>query len=75
MCYLCPVKFKVLLMKFSEFYREIEADGWYIKTTKKHMKYVHPTKPGFIPVGKHKSHEVPTGTLISMRKVSGTGIK
>ena len=28
---------KVLSMKFSEFYREIEADGWYIKTVKKHM--------------------------------------
>jgi len=62
-------------MKFSEFYREIEDDGWYIKTTKKHLKYVHPTKPGFIIVGKHKSHEIPTGTLKSMRKVSETGLK
>jgi len=62
-------------MKFSEFYREIEADGWYIKTVKKHMKYVHPTKPGFIFVGKHKSQEIPTGTLNNMRKVSGTGVK
>ena len=62
-------------MKFSEFYREIEADGWYIKTVKKHMKYVHPTKPGFILVGKHKSQEIPTGTLNNMRKVSGTGVK
>lgn len=62
-------------MKFSEFYREIEADGWYIKSVKKHMKYVHPTKPGFILVGKHKSQEISIGTLISMRKVSGTGVK
>lgn len=62
-------------MKFSEFYREIEADGWFIKTTNKHIKYIHPTKPGFIPVGKHKSHEIPNGTLKSMRKVSGTGTK
>ena len=62
-------------MKFSEFYREIEVDGWYIKTTKKHMKYVHPTKSGFIIVGKHKSQEIPIGTLKSMRKVSGTGPK
>ena len=62
-------------MKFSEFYREIEADGWYIKTVKKHKKYVHPTKPGFILVGKHKSQEIPTGTLKNMRKVSETGQK
>ena len=58
-------------MKFSEFYRILEADGWYIKTTNKHKKYVHPTKSGFIPVGKHKSKEVPTGTLDSMKKKAG----
>jgi predicted RNA binding protein YcfA (HicA-like mRNA interferase family) len=50
------------------------TDG-YIKTTNKHLKYVHPIKPGFIPVGKHKSHEIPTGTLKSMRKVSETESK
>jgi len=55
-------------MKYSEFYRFIEADGWYIKTTKKHKKYVHPIKPGFIPVGKHSSQEIPKGTLESMKK-------
>jgi predicted RNA binding protein YcfA (HicA-like mRNA interferase family) len=60
-------------MKFSEYYREIEADGWYINAGSKHMKYVHPTKKGFIPVGRHKSKEVPTGTLKSMRRISGTG--
>jgi predicted RNA binding protein YcfA (HicA-like mRNA interferase family) len=42
-------------MKYSEFYRMLEADGWFVKTTKKHKKYVHPVKPGFIPVGKHKN--------------------
>jgi predicted RNA binding protein YcfA (HicA-like mRNA interferase family) len=57
-------------MKFSEFYRILEADGWYLKSTNKHKKYVHPTKKGFIPVGKHKSHEVPTGTLESMKKTA-----
>ena len=58
-------------MKFSEFYRMLEADGWYVKTIKKHIKYVHPTKPGYIPVGKHKGKEVPTGTLKSMKKKAG----
>ena len=58
-------------MKYSEFYREIEADGWYIKTVKKHIKYVHPdfTKP--IPVGRHPSKEVPQGTLEAILKEAG----
>jgi len=50
-------------MKFSELYRLLEADGWYLKSTKKQKKSVHPIKPGFIPVGKHKRQEVPTGTF------------
>ncbi len=58
-------------MKFSEFERLLMEDGWYIKTTGKHKKYVHPTKPGFIPIGKHKSQEIPTGTLASMKKRAG----
>jgi len=58
-------------MKFSEFYKLLENEGWYVKTTNKHKKYVHPTKQGFIPVGKHKSHEVPSGTLQSMKKRAG----
>jgi len=58
-------------MKFSEFYRLREGDGWYIKSTKKHHKYVHPTKTGIIPVGKHVSKEVPTGTLNKMLKDAG----
>jgi len=58
-------------MKFSELYRMLEADGWYIKTTKKHKKYVHNQKEGFIPVGKHQSQEVPTGTLEGIKKRAG----
>ena len=58
-------------MKFSELYRMLEEDGWYIKTTKKHIKYVHPFKPGFISVGKHVSQEVPKGTLNKILKDAG----
>jgi predicted RNA binding protein YcfA (HicA-like mRNA interferase family) len=58
-------------MKFSEFECLLLKDGWYIKTTGKHKKYVHPVKPGFIPVGKHKSQEIKTGTLESMKKRAG----
>ena len=31
-------------MKLSEFERLLIEDGWYIKTTGKHKKYVHPKK-------------------------------
>jgi len=58
-------------MKFSEFYLLLEDDGWFIKSTKKHIKYVHPIKSGIIPVGKHGSKEVPTGTLNKMLKDAG----
>ena len=62
---------KTLYMKYSEFYRMLEADGWYVRNTKKHKKYVHPNKSGFIPVSKHQSQEVPTGTFESMIKRAG----
>jgi hypothetical protein len=31
-------------MKFSELYRVLENDGWYIEKTKKHHLYVQPIK-------------------------------
>jgi predicted RNA binding protein YcfA (HicA-like mRNA interferase family) len=57
-------------MKFSELYRLLERDGWYIERTKKHHVYVHPRKPGTIPVGKHAAHKVPKGTLSSILKLA-----
>ena len=59
----------VLFMKFSELYKKLERAGWQIERTKKHHIYIHPEKEGIkIPVGKHSSHEVPTGTLKSILK-------
>lgn len=58
-------------MKFSEFYKLIEKHGWTIKAGKKHHKYVHPDFDYFIPVGRHPSKEVPTGTLEKMLKQAG----
>lgn len=58
-------------MKFSELYRKLHRDGWYIERTKKHHVYAHPTKPGKIMVGKHGSEEVPTGTLDKILKQAG----
>ena len=58
-------------MKYSEFYRLIEANGWTIKKGKGHYKYVHPDYPYFIPVGRHKAQDVKPGTLDKMLKMAG----
>jgi len=58
-------------MKFSELQRILEQDGWYILRTGKHHVYVHPTKSGRIPVGKHGSKEVPKGTQLKTLKKAG----
>ena len=58
-------------MKYSEFYRLIEQHGWTIKGGKGHYKYVHPDFPYFIPVGRHKTQEIPPGTLDGMLKAAG----
>lgn len=59
-------------MKYSEFYKLIEAAGWTIKKGKRHYKYVHPDFDYFIPVGRHQSQEIPKGTLDSMMKKAGS---
>lgn len=55
-------------MKYSEFYKLIEAAGWTIKKGKKHYKYVYSDYNYPIPVGRHQSKEIPTGTLEAMKK-------
>ena len=58
-------------MKFSELYRLLEENGWQKKKGKKHIKYVHPDFQKPIPVGRHPSKEVPTGTLEAIKRESG----
>lgn len=58
-------------MKFSEFYKLIEAAGWTLSKGKKHHKYVHPDYGYSIPVGRHPGKEIPTGTLHEMMKQAG----
>jgi len=70
-CYLCSVHLNKRSMKYSEFYRLIEQHGWTIKGGKGHYKYVHPDFPYFIPVGRHKTQEIPPGTLDGMMKAAG----
>lgn len=45
--------------------------GWTIKKGKKHYKYVHPDFDYFIPVGRHRSQEIPNGTLEKMLRQAG----
>ena len=58
-------------MKFSELYRLLEENGWERKKGKKHIMYVHPKSGKPIPVGRHPSKEVPTGTLEAIKKEAG----
>jgi predicted RNA binding protein YcfA (HicA-like mRNA interferase family) len=58
-------------MKFSELYRLLEQNGWTLKKGKKHNKYVHPDFKFPVPVGRHPSKEVPTGTLEAIKKETG----
>ncbi|KAA6323990.1 hypothetical protein EZS27_026628 [termite gut metagenome] len=58
-------------MKYSEFYKLIEAHGWTIKKGKKHYKYVHPNYKYPITAGRYQSKEIPDGTLAKMMKDAG----
>lgn len=58
-------------MKYSEFYKLIELHGWTIKGGTRLYKYVHPDFPYSIPVGRHKTQEIPKGTLNAMLKAAG----
>lgn len=58
-------------MKFSQLYQLLEENGWKREKGKNHFKYVHPNFPSFIPVARHPSKEVPTGTLNKILKDAG----
>lgn len=59
------------MVKFSELYRLLESHGWKVDKGSKHIKYVHPDFNFFIPVGRHRSAEVPTGTLNAILREAG----
>ena len=67
----CSINKLFYIMKFSEFYKLIEAAGWTLSKGKKHHKYVHPDYKYSIPVGRHPGKEIPTGTLHEMMKQAG----
>ena len=61
-------------MKFSEFYKLLEKNGWTLEQGKRHYHYVHKDFDNFIPVGRHPSKEIPKGTLQAMLKQAGLKI-
>lgn len=59
-------------MKYSELEKEIKQIGCYIlKEGANHTIWFSPITGKKFPVSRHKTQEVPTGTLKSIRKAAG----
>jgi len=57
------------ILKVREIITLIEADGWYLVTTKgSHRQYKHPGKPGRITIAGHLAEDLAPGTLNSIFK-------
>jgi predicted RNA binding protein YcfA (HicA-like mRNA interferase family) len=56
-------------MKVRDLIKLIEADGWYIVTTKgSHRQYKHSAKPGRVTIAGHMHDDLAPGTLNSVLK-------
>ncbi len=56
-------------MKVREVIKLLEADGWYLVTTKgSHRQYKHPTKSGRVTIAGHSGDDLVPGTLNSVFK-------
>ncbi len=56
-------------MKVRDVIKLIEADGWYLVTTKgSHWQYKHPAKPGRVTIAGHPRDDLAPGTLNSVLK-------
>ena len=56
-------------MKVRDVIKLIEADGWYLVTTKgSHRQYKHPAKPGRVTIAGHPRDDLAPGTLNSVLK-------
>jgi predicted RNA binding protein YcfA (HicA-like mRNA interferase family) len=59
-------------MKVREAIKLIEADGWFLVTTRgSHRQYKHPRKPGRVTVAGKPSDDLAPGTLNSILKQAG----
>jgi len=58
-----------ILLKVRDIIKIIEAEGWYLVTTKgSHRQYKHPVKPGRITIAGHPADDLAPGTLNSIFK-------
>jgi len=56
-------------MKVRDVIKLIEADSWYLVTTRgSHRQYKHPTKPGRVTIAGHPGDDLAPGTLNSVLK-------
>jgi predicted RNA binding protein YcfA (HicA-like mRNA interferase family) len=56
-------------MKMHEVIKLLEADGWYLVTTKgSHWQYKHPIKSGRVTIAGHSGDDLAPGTLSSTVK-------
>ena len=56
-------------MKVREVIKRIEADGWYLVTTKgSHRQYKHATKSGRVTIAGRAADDLARGTLNSILK-------
>ncbi|MFH1076692.1 MAG: type II toxin-antitoxin system HicA family toxin [Pseudomonadota bacterium] len=61
-------------MKVRDAIKLIEADGWYLITTKgSHRQYRHSTKPGRVTIAGHPGDDLAPGTLNSILKQAQLG--
>lgn len=58
-----------ILLRVRDVIKSIEADGWYLVTTKgSHRPDKHPVKPGRITLAGHPADDLAPGTLNSIFK-------
>ena len=58
-------------MKFSQFYRFLESQGWTRGKGANHHKYFSPDSRHWIPVGRHESQEIGPWLLDKMLREAG----
>lgn len=59
-------------MKVGEILRLLQADGWYLVSTRgSHRQFKHPAKPGRVTVPGKPSDDLAPGTLNSILKQAG----
>ena len=59
-------------MTWAELEKRLKKVGWQLYDHgKEHDRYRRPGNPGYIQIGRHKTQEVPSGTLNKILKQAG----